>query len=296
MKTMDRNVELSVALESAVAGKTAELFRRLELASGLPGPRVNLQLALGFAADCARLGSKADALAYGMANLSASELRGASPQEFLSMCGVLAVGARAAVAKENAVREKALLLLEEKADDPRFRVRDAVPLALAMLGAKMKGDLAERVEPWMDRYFHATAVIRALADPTWLETFAVDDYYAPITLLHDAFMLAHEAPRSAARYPGHKALVEALGYVPKALARRFGVPMFDRFGIWAEGVKIPEMRDVILANLDDPQMRKPFGNEIKRIKSLVEGSKKPPRDPTRLIQGMRGRAKKRAKR
>lgn len=290
-----RSPEISAALEQAVAGKTADLFRQLELGSGLPGPRMNIHLAEAFAQECARLGPKVDDLAYKMASLPPDEARGASGKEFLSVCGVLAVGARAMVAKENAERDRdrALALLEEKADDPRFRVREAVPLALAMLGHKMHGELAERVEPWMDRYFHATAVILALADPTWLETFASEDYYAPINLLHDAFMLAHDAPRSALRYPGHKALVEALQVVPKALARRFGIPMFDRLQIWAENVKIPEMRDVILANLEDPQLKKPFSQEIKRIKEAVEGSKKPPRDPTRIVQGMRGRGKKR---
>jgi hypothetical protein len=295
MKTADRlrSPELSAALEMAVAGRTADLFRQLELASGLPGPRVNMHLAVAFSHDCARLGPKVDPLAYAMANLPPDEARGASGKEFLSVCGVLAIGARAMVAEENAVRDKALVLLEEKADDVRFRVREAVPLALAMIGSKMQGELAERLEPWMDRYFHAAAVILALSEPAWLETFNPDDYHAPINLLHDAFLLAHDAPRSALRYPGHKALIDALTIAPKALARRFGIPMFDRLGIWAEGVRVPELREVILASLDDAQLKKPFGHEIKRIREAVEASKKPPRDPTRIVHGTRGRGKKR---
>jgi hypothetical protein len=286
--------ELDGAIEAAVAGRPADLYRRLELASGLPGPRVNLPLAVDFAQASARLGPKVDTLAYAMANLPPDEARGASTKEFLSVCGVLAVGARATSARESAVRDRALVLLEERADDPRFRVRDAVPLALAMLGSKMEDDLAERVESWMDRYFHAAAVLRALAEPSWLETFPAESYAAPINLLHDAFLLAEGAPRSAARYPGHKALVDALGAAPKALAKRFGMPMFDRLAIWAENVKMPELREVILANLDDSQLKKPFANEIRRIKGLVEGSKKPPRDPTRIVHGTRGRGKKRS--
>mgnify|MGYP001068924744 CR=1 FL=1 len=291
-----RSQDLVAALDKAVAGDTADLFRQLEVGSGLPGPRMNLQLAIAFAHECARYGPKVDPLAYRMASLSPDEARGATPKEFLSVCGVLAVGARGMVAKENAVRDRALVLLEDKADDFRFRVREAVPLALAMLGCKMHGALAERLEPWMDRYFHAAAVILALAEPTWLETFAVDDYYAPINLLHAAFFLAHDAPRSAFRYPGHKALVEALKVAPKAIGRRFGIPMFDRLQIWAEQVTVPEMREVILANLDDPQLKKPFGYEIKRIKQTIEAGKKPPRDPTRIVHGTRGRGKKRGRR
>ncbi|MBX3263427.1 MAG: hypothetical protein KIS78_15690 [Labilithrix sp.] len=291
-----RSAELAAALDRAIAGKRADLYRQLELQSGLPGPRVNMNLGLAFAHECARLGARSDELAYAMASLPPDEARGASGKEFVSVCGVLAVGARATSAEEGAVRERALALLEEKADDPRFRVRDAVPLALAALGSAMKGELAERVEPWMDRYFHATAVIRALAEPAWLETFATDDPGPPLRLLQAAYDLAHDAPRSAFRYPGHKALVEALGSAPKAVARRFSAPMFERYAAWAEKVKIPELRDAILANVDDTQMKKAFGEEMKRIKALVQQSKGPPRDPTILRHGTRGRGKKRERR
>ena len=291
-----RSAELTAALEGAIAGKPAVLYRQLELQAGLPGPRVNMNLAGAFATECARLGLKVDQLVYAMADLPPDEARGASGKEFLSVCGVLAVGARATSAKESAPRDRALALLEVKADDPRFRVRDAVPLALAMLGSTMKEELGERVEPWMDRYFHAAAVIRALSEPTWLETYGYDDFYQPIILLNMAFMLAHEAPRSAFRYPGHKALVEALGTAPKAVTRRFPQQMFQRYVMWADYVKVPELREAILTNIDDTQFKKSFREDIKHIKDLVEASKGPPRDPTIIRHGTRGRGKKRDRR
>jgi hypothetical protein len=292
-----RSDDLRSLVERAlVPGSKAELLRRLEVGSGLPGPRMNLALALEFAEACVQIGPKADALALELAKLPPDEARGASTKEFLSVCGVLAVCARGTVAKENATRDLALAVLEERADDPRFRVRDAVPIGLAHLGSRMGDALLDRVEHWMDRYFHAAAVLLALSQPIWLETISVEDYYAPINYLHDAFVLAHEAPRSAVRYPGHKALVAALKTAPMAFARRFGVPVFDRLMIWAEHVKVPEMREVILANLEDSQLKRPFREEIKSIRAAVEASKKPPRDPTRLIEGMRSRGKKRGRR
>jgi hypothetical protein len=283
-----KNDDLADLVARAASGKTADLFRRLELGSGLPGPRANMNLALDFAHVCAS--AKADKLAHAMANEPPQELRGATAKEFLALCGVLAVTQRAVKAPE--LRGDAIFLLEARADDPRFRVRDAIPVALAMLGAKMEEELAELVEPWMDRYFHASAVIRALATTSWLETFGQKESELPIRLLDAAFQLAANAPRSDSRYPGHKSLVEALFFVPKAFAKRFGMPMFDQLAIWAPDVKMPELRDAILANLDDTHLKKPFANEIKKIKSLVEGSKAPPRDPTRLVQGMRSRGKK----
>lgn len=289
-----KNLDLAELVTRATQGKKEELFRRLELGSGLPGPRANLNLALEFAQTCAHAGASADALVYAMANEPPTELRGEAAKEFLAMCGVLAIAARAQV--EPKLRDKALELFEEKADDPRFRVRDAVPLALSMLGTKMHADLAERALPWMDRYFHAAAVLRALTDRTWLETFGQKEGELPIRLVDQAFHLAANAPRSDARYPGHKALVEVLAYAPKAFAKRFGMAMFDQMAEWAPTVKMPDLRDAILANLDDSQLKKPFANEIRKIKELVESSKAPPRDPTKIIAGMRSRGKKRDRR
>lgn len=291
---MTKSLELAELVAQATRGKKDDLFRRLELASGLPGPRANVKLALEFAETCAQAGATADALAYGMANEPPQEMRGATAKEFLAMCGVLAVTARAE--REPKLRDRAIELLEERADDPRFRVRDAVPMGLAMLGTKMHAELAERVTGWMDRYFHAAAVLRALGDRSWLETFGPSEGELPIRLLDEGFHLAANAPRSDARYPGHKALVEVLAYVPKAFAKRFGVALFDELAAFAPHVKMPELREAILANLDDAQLKKPFANEIRKIKALVEGSKAPPRDPTKLIAGMRSRGKKRDRR
>jgi hypothetical protein len=290
-----RSTELSAAFERALTGNRAELLRQLELQSGLPGPRINLPLALAFAHECVRAGASADPLIEILVKLEPNEARGASGKEFLSVCGVLALGQRAASVREPKMFANALRLLEEKADDLRFHVRDAVPLALASIGSVLKRDLCTHLEPWMDRYFHAGAVLLALAQPTWLETFGPDDHAPIVALFEAAFTLAHDAPRSAFRYPGHKALLDALCVAPKAVARRCSQAMFDLYARWARAVKVPELRDAILANLSDTQQKKAFGEQMVHIKALVEQSKPPPRDPTILRHGTRGRGKKRSR-
>lgn len=287
--------DLTPVLTLAVGGKTADLFRELELRSGLPGPRMNTDLAIHFAFECQAMGQKADALVEKMASLPADEARGASPKEFLVVCGVLAMSARAASKDaSDHLLDRTLAMLEERADDLRFRVREAIPHGLGMIGSTIGGDaLADRVEHWMDRYFHAAAVLVALSQPDWLERFAPDAHAKPLDLLEAAFFLAHDAPRSAVRYPGHKALVDALMIAPKALAKRFGTVALERLRSFAERVTIPEMREVILANLTDPNMKKPFADDIQKIRDAVEASKKPPRDPTRIVQGTRGRGRAR---
>ncbi len=289
---------MDAEIEAAIGGRTHDLFRRLEIASGLPGPRANEHLAIAFAHDCARFGARVDPLVRNMASMSADDARGGSPREFLVMCGVLASTARALDSKaqdklQRKARAEVVAMLEEHADDLRFRVREAVAISLAMLGAVMKSELAFMVEPWMDRYFHAAAVALAISQPSWLETFAATEHELPIQLLHQAFLLAHDAPRSAERYPGHKALIEALAVAPGLVARRFPQPMFEQLATWAAYVKVPELRDAILQNIERPEFKKSWGDQIKHVQSLIEQGKAPPRDPTIIRHGTRGRGKKR---
>jgi len=294
MRKAEASSPLATALASAIGGKPAELFRLLENGSGLPGPRMNVTLATAFADACLAAAPRADALAFELASLPADEARGASPKEFLTVAGILAVAARAA--RDEALRGKVLALLEEKADDPRFRVRDAVPMALAMLGPSMKDGLAEHVAPWTDRYFHAAAVLRALGEKSWLETFPSTEPAAPLDLFDAAFRLAHDAPRSAFRYPGHKALLDALAVAAPRLLRRFPAAAFERLRAWGAAATVPELRELVRGVVIDPKTGRAPSDDAKRVLESLDGSAKPPRDPTKIIQGMRGRAKKRSAR
>jgi hypothetical protein len=285
--------ELAHALAAAIEGRPAALHRMLETRSGLPGPRMNLPLATAFADACVGAGAKADAVAYALASLPPDEARGASPKEFLTVAGLLAVAARAVASKDEAAIRKAFALLEDKAEDPRFRVRDAVPTALAALG-RASEEIASSIEPWMDRYFHAAAVLRAMAEKQWLETLAVSD--VPMRTIAAAFRLAHDAPRSAFRYPGHKALIDALVLAAQRFLRRFPMPMFDQLRTWADEARVPELREVVRVCVTDPQTNRAPSPEAKRVLATLDGSATPPRDPTRIVHGTRGRGKKRSAR
>lgn len=283
-----RNEDLAAALDEAVAKKkTDRLFKLLGLASGLPGPRANMTLANAFAADVAAHGKKGDALAFAMATLHPDVAPGATEHEFLPVCGVLAVGARAA--KDEPLRKRALALLHDAAEDPRFRVRDAVPIALAKIGAEMGDDLAEQLRSWMDGYFQAAAVLRALEDRELLS--ATKRHQVVVERLHDAFALACNAPRSAARYPGFKAMMEALGSAPAGVSMKFPQQVLELLATWAE-IQIPEMREVVRQNLRDKRMQR-LGADLDVVKETMNEHEPKDRDAARRVAGMRGRGRKR---
>src|SRR5262245_18508366 len=138
-----------------MAGDAGPLYAILERASRLPGTKPNIEYAKTFAAS---LGPDAESLAVSLATIDADYARGGTAAEFIPMCGVLAVGDLARAEADDRKRAHLLAVLHDAAEDLRFRVREMVPLALVRIGerhASLVGDL----EPWMDGYFHAAAVL-----------------------------------------------------------------------------------------------------------------------------------------
>jgi hypothetical protein len=279
---------LSRALADAASGKTQPLYDLLTRGSRLPGTRMNEDLADAFAQACRSLGAPSDAVALGMARLSPDQAPGATALEYLPVCGVLALGARGAA--DARVRQKNLGELHRLADDLRFRVRDAVVEALARMGSAMGGELVTQVQPWMDGYFHAAAVVRALAVEAWLS--ALDDPAPPLARLDEAFHLALDAPRAAARWPGHKALIATLAESPPVLAVRFGVPVFDLLGTWAT-TKDPVLREVVATAARSRKLTGRFGPDVARVEAALRAAEPPPRNPDHDVGPTRDRSKNR---
>jgi hypothetical protein len=280
---------LSRALAEAVAGRTAALYDLLTRGSRLPGTRMNTELAEAFAQACRSVGARADATVLAMLRLSPDRAPGATALEFLPVCGVYAVAARAA-ASDAKGRASLVAELHTHADDLRFRVRDAVVEGLARVGAAAGDGLVGEVSTWMDGYFHAAAVVRALGHDAWLST--LQDAQGVLDRLDEAFTLARDAPRAAARWPGHKALVEALGTGPGLVATRFGVPVFDLMVRWAT-VQDPALRGAIEQSLRFRNLAGRFGPEIERVRNALEASLPPARNPDHDVGPTRNRSKSR---
>ncbi len=282
---------LSRALGEALGGRTQPLRDLLMRGSKLPGTRMNDDLADAFALACRAAGPKAQTLALGMARLTPDEAPGATALEFLPVCGLYALTA-AAVANPQASAGRALLLeeLHARADDPRFRVRDAVVLCLARVGAATGDALVADVAPWMDGYFHAAAVLTALTNETWLT--ALHDAAGVVARIDDAFTLAREAPRAAARWPGHKALLAALSRTPGVVASRFGVPVFDMLVRWTAS-KDPVLREVVEASLGARQLTGRHAQELERVRAALIDTRAPARNPDHDFGPSRDRSKNR---
>ena len=100
----------------------------LKANSGLPGPRANLELVEA-------VGEEADAdLLWRLS---------ASSDEFLALCGTAGLGRLAATDSE-----AVLAWLRELAEDPRWRVREGVAIALQRMGREDMAPLIASMEAW----------------------------------------------------------------------------------------------------------------------------------------------------
>lgn len=288
-----RGDALVTGFKEAIAGRPERLYVQLGIQSGLPGTRMNGLLAQAFAVECVGLGKASDKLVFEMALMSPEVAPGASPREFLPVCGTLALGARSAHEKKDLkLRKRVMEILHEASEDMRFRVREIVPVALAKIGAVAGDPLVHELEPWMDGFFHASAALLAMATPEFLAV--IDDQDAALARLDQAYALAKNAARSTSRYPGRKALIEALSTAPIAFAAKFGVPVFDHMVRWSNS-EDPELRGAIEAVLRSQKLLTRYAPDVKRVQDALAAALPPPRDPTLAVQGMRGRGKKKGK-
>ena len=125
--------------------------------SGLPGPRGNLEL-MQVAADLGDESRFREWIALGA---------GTGPtDEFLAACGVVGLGRLTAEGRTELVSE-----LRQHACDPRWRVREAVAMALQRVGDSHLETLFEIAREWaMDRPYIQRAAIAAVSEPRLLRT------------------------------------------------------------------------------------------------------------------------------
>ena len=126
--------------------------------SGLPGPRGNIELAQAVADEGDRQ------LFERFIAYTAEQAPVNSPFEFLSFCGVLGLGRLLAEGDDDL-----LITLRRSASDPRWRMREAVAMALQRLGEVDMGRLISEMRSWSHgNTFEQRAAAAGLCEPRLL--------------------------------------------------------------------------------------------------------------------------------
>ncbi len=216
----------------------AELKRRrgeweayLKANSGLPGPRANLELVEA-------VGDEADAdLLWRLS---------ASSDDFLALCGTAGLG-RLATTDSEAV----LAWLKELAEDPRWRVREGVAIALQRMGREDMPQLIASMEAWSKGGpFVQRAAAAGLCEPALLKS--PDDARRVLSIL-DHITRSMAATRER-KHEGFRVLRQAMGYcwsVATAANPEAGRPMLKK---WLRSAD-PDIAWVMKSNLGKARMK-----------------------------------------
>src|SRR3990170_5019517 len=143
-------------------GDRVRLVEYLVTHSNLPGPRGNLELAQAFAEEAAvRTGPDQDKVwtfCLNLAGISPAHAPTNSPMEFLPFCGAVGLGAVAAASPQRV--DRALTELRRLADDSRWRMREAVAMALQELLRHHPQKTLARLKTWIaDEHWLAMAAV-----------------------------------------------------------------------------------------------------------------------------------------
>jgi hypothetical protein len=208
--------------------------------SGLPGLRGNLELARVAADLC----STAELRRW--ARLGADEARTGTAEEFLAFAGVLGLGGSLVKGDGRALEE-----LRRHASDPRWRIREAVAMALQRWGEADFEALGTAMHEWAQgTSLERRAAAAALCEPALLTTSV--RVGEALAVLAEATAGIAEAGAEERRSEEFRALRKGLGYcwsVAVAAGPEVGRPAFEELVSWAGASDDRDLAWVARANL-----------------------------------------------
>lgn len=223
--------------------------------SGLPGPRGNLELAQAVAEE----GDRARFERYLKYNPQVAPTN--TPQEFLAFCGVVGLGRLLAEGDR-----AQLAVLRTWANDPRWRLREAVAMALQRYGDQDFDGLLAAMQDWAGGTpLERRAVVAALCEPRLLSD---PDRVERVQDLLDR-VTASLGTVQDRRDENFKALRKALGYgwsVAVAAHPASGKPRTER---WLNSPD-PDVRWILRENLKKNRLLKMDPAWVEQARSMVK--------------------------
>jgi hypothetical protein len=224
--------------------------------SGLPGPRGNLELAQVVAEQASVKQVE------GFLSIPLGQAPENSPSVFLVFCGVTALGKWVARGELQHVRR-----LRTYASDPRWRVREAVAIALQYVGDSAMKTLLRTAQTWRNgTWYERRAIAAALAEPRLLKDPAIAAQVLDILDALTADMKSAEDPKEES----FKVFRQTMGYawsVVVAAAPEAGKPLMDK---WFKSPD-PNVRWIMKENLKKSRLTRMDGKWVRRWAATLHG-------------------------
>ena len=249
-------------------GADEKLFEYLTSNSNLPGPRGNLELAASFANTLNEYrGAAVDKLwefCLKMTAISAEEAPVNTPDEFIPFCGTVGIGSIAAA--HAGYFSDALSRLRELANDPRWRMREAVAMGLQRLITANAAAVLSDLKKWVagSKLLELRAVAAAVAEPALLK----DSEVAKVAFHLNQQIIEKLIEADDRKSENFRVLRKALGYTLSVVI----VPLPEEgFKYLSQLVKMndPNVNWVIKENLKKNRLIKNYPDKVASLKNLL---------------------------
>ena len=303
MATSDEGFQsdnLRAALRDALAGKPAELERLLSCLGAVVTAKPNLRLAAAFGVELAALPGVVAPL---LNRLGRDDAAPDTDRAFLPLAAAHGWAGRVRAKREV---EVAWAALAELAADERAAVRLGARDALAALAARDNGvdELLARGLGWLElddrevRFGSAATVVEVLVDRRLIAN--VRDHEVLLDYLSRVLAEVADAPRSAERSDGRRRLLTSLPttlvvVVGGSSLRERAQAWFEEESTRADHVGVRKVLSDTLARLGAPAQGQ-NRSVVEGMRTTLESSAKPLRDPTRVRPGTgRGKSSRRTR-
>jgi hypothetical protein len=268
-KKEDYRPELIALFDGFIAtGYSQALFDYIASNSSLPGPRGNLELAAAFADLAGQYAPEKSErlweLCAKMAEISADEAPVNDPRELIPFCGAVGMGALGAACPT--LFAKTIKALQASANDPRWRMREAVPMALERLIASRRQETLDTLAQWAaGSLLEMRAAAAGVAEPALLKDS--ETARAALTLHRAIFerVLETEDRNSDA----FKALRKGLGYTLSVAVQALPEEGFA-FMRQLAATQDKDVLWIVRENLKKNRLVKNFPTQVESIRSSLQ--------------------------
>ncbi len=249
-------------------GDEKEIIKYLISNSNLPGRRANLELAEAFTelveGYSMENADKTWCLCSKLSEISPNKAPVNDPREFLSFCGAFTMGSVGSIIPK--YYYESLSRLRKLANDPRWRVREAVAKAIHRLIEKRHLETLRALEGWVEEseWLAMRAVAAGVAEPLSMRD---KDTALRALELHKKIidlMIASNERRSDEFRTLRKGLGYTLSVIIKAIPRE-GFEYMNQLTYLHD----PDIRWIIKENLKKNRMIKNFPDEVASINKLL---------------------------
>ena len=246
-----------------------EIENYLSSNSNLPGPRGNLALAFRFADYFKERSISKDLLnlLIRWVNISQEEAPTNNPREYLSFCGILALGEHYCYADE-VIKDLIMTQFKMAMNDKRWRTREGAAMGFQRIAEIDFNPIKEYFSMWFSEsnYLEKRAFIAALAHPPILKNKEVAQFSLRISedILNEILC----ASKTCRRSQDFAVLFKGLQYALSVFVAYIPEEGFDLLKKYAE-FNDPEINKIIRCNLGKYRLTKKYPGMVDEVINVM---------------------------